>query len=248
MIYVEDLCKSFGEHLVLDHITCHVERDKTTVFVGQSGVGKSVLMKHMVGLLYPDEGKVVVDGKDLAELSEAELYELRKKFGMLFQDGALFDSMTVADNVAFPLRHHTEKREAEIAEIVAEKLRQVGMPGTEEMMPSELSGGMRKRVGLARALALDPEIVFFDEPTTGLDPVIAATVDNLISETQEQLGITFVVISHDIPSTFSIAHNVGVLYGGKLIEYGPRDEIQGSANPILRQFFARKAEGPIKVV
>ncbi|MEW6356320.1 MAG: ABC transporter ATP-binding protein [Planctomycetota bacterium] len=248
MIYVKGLCKSFGDNLVLDHVTCHVERNRTTVFVGPSGVGKSVLMKHMVGLLQPDEGEVIVDGKDLAGLGEAELYELRKKFGMLFQDAALFDSMTVGENVAFPIRHHTEKREPEIAAIVAEKLRQVGMPGTEGMMPSELSGGMRKRVGLARALALDPEIVFFDEPTTGLDPVTAATVDKLIAETQERLGITFVVISHDIASTFTIAHHVGVLYEGRLIEYGPREEIQTSENPILRQFFARKAEGPIKVV
>ena len=167
---------------------------------------------------------------------------------MLFQDAALFDSLTVEENVAFPLRHHTKKRDSEIEEIVAEKLRQVGMPDTQDMMPSELSGGMRKRVGLARALALDPQIVFFDEPTSGLDPVIAATVDKLISETQEKLGITFVVISHDIPGTFAIAHNVGVLYGNKLIEYGPREKIRHSDNPILQQFFAREAEGPIKVV
>jgi len=248
MILIKDLCKAFGDHVVLDHINCRVAHGKTTVFVGPSGVGKSVLIKHMVGLLYPDEGEVIVEGKDLTKLSERELYELRKKFGMLFQDAALFDSMTVEENVAFPLRHHTKKSESEIGDIVAEKLRQVGMPGTKEMMPSELSGGMRKRVGLARALALDPEIVFFDEPTSGLDPVIAATVDKLISETQAELGKTFVVISHDIPGTFAIAHNIGVLFDAKLIEYGPKEEIRESPNPILRQFFARKAEGPIKLV
>lgn len=248
MIEIRDLSKSFGSNRVLDHVTCHIERGKTTVFVGPSGVGKSVLLKHMVGLLDPDEGEVIVDGKNLTQLPEPELYQLRKKFGMLFQDAALFDSMTVGENVAFPLRHHTRKSEAEIAEVVAEKLRQVGMPATAEMMPSELSGGMRKRVGLARALALDPEIVFFDEPTSGLDPVIAATVDKLISETQRKLGITFIVISHDIPGTFAVAHCVGVLFQGKLIEYGPKEEIRNSKNPILQQFFARKAEGPIKPV
>jgi len=248
MIYIRNLSKSFGNHKVLDNITCHIERNKTTVFVGPSGVGKSVLLKLMVGLLTPDEGEVIVDGKNIAKISQKELYELRKKFGMLFQDGALFDSMTVAENVAFPLRHHTDKSEEEIREIVERKLRQVGLPRIGDKMPSELSGGMRKRVGLARALALDPEIVFFDEPTSGLDPVMAAAVDDLIRRTQEELGITFVVISHDIEGTFAIAHNVGVLYDGKLIEYGSCDEIKNSDNPILRQFFSRKAEGPIRVV
>ena len=248
MIEIRGLTKSLGGRLVLDHVTCTIEQRKTTVFIGPSGVGKTVLIKHIVGLLQPDAGEIFVDGVDITKLGEDALYEVRMKFGMLFQDAALFDSMTVFENVAFPLRHHTQKKEREIEEIVERKLRQVGMPGIGQKMPAELSGGMRKRVGLARALALDPEIVLFDEPTSGLDPVMADTVDKLIKQTQQDLGITFIVISHDIPSTFQIAHIIGMIYEGRLIEYGPKEKIQNSANPILRQFFSRQAEGPMQVV
>jgi phospholipid/cholesterol/gamma-HCH transport system ATP-binding protein len=248
LIRICGLTKWLGGKKVLDNITCTIEQQKTTVFVGPSGVGKTVLIKHIVGLLQPDEGEIFVDGTEITRLSEDELYEVRMKFGMLFQDAALFDSMTVFENVAFPLRHHTKKKEREIQEIVEYKLRQVGMPGIGYMMPAELSGGMRKRVGLARALALDPEIVLFDEPTSGLDPVMADTVDKLIAQTQKKLGITFVVISHDIASTFQIAHNIGVMYEGRLIEYGRKEQVRNSQNPILRQFFSRQAEGPMRVV
>ena len=248
MIEIRGLTKSLGGRRVLDNVTCTIEQRKTTVFIGPSGVGKTVLIKHIVGLLQPDAGEILVDGVDITKLGEDELYKIRQKFGMLFQDAALFDSMTVFENVAFPLHHHTEKNEREIEEIVERKLRQVGMPGIGQKMPAELSGGMRKRVGLARALALDPEIVLFDEPTSGLDPVMADTVDKLIAQTQKELGITFIVISHDIASTFQIAHNIGVLYEGRLIEYGPREQIKNSQNPILRQFFSRQAEGPMRVV
>ena len=248
MIEIRGLTKSLGGRKVLDNVTCTIEQRKTTVFIGPSGVGKTVLIKHIVGLLEPDAGEILVDGVDITKLGEHALYEIRMKFGMLFQDAALFDSMTVFENVAFPLRHHTRKKDKEIEEIVERKLRQVGMPGIGAKMPAELSGGMRKRVGLARALALDPEIVLFDEPTSGLDPVMADTVDKLIKQTQQDLGITFIVISHDIPSTFQIAHNIGMLYQGRLIEYGPKDQIQNSKNPILRQFFSRQAEGPMQLV
>ena len=248
MIEIRGLTKSLGGRKVLDNVTCTIEQRKTTVFIGPSGVGKTVLIKHIVGLLEPDAGEILVDGVDITKLGERALYEIRMKFGMLFQDAALFDSMTVFENVAFPLRHHTRKKDKEIEEIVERKLRQVGMPGIGAKMPAELSGGMRKRVGLARALALDPEIVLFDEPTSGLDPVMADTVDKLIKQTQQDLGITFIVISHDIPSTFQIAHNIGMLYQGRLIEYGPKDQIQNSKNPILRQFFSRQAEGPMQLV
>ncbi len=248
MIRIKGLSKSLGGRKILDGITCVIEQRKTTVFIGPSGVGKTVLIKHIVGLIEPDEGEIWVDDVNITELSEDELYEVRKKFGMLFQDAALFDSMTVFENVAFPLRHHTRKKDKEIADIVERKLRQVGLPGIGAKLPSELSGGMRKRVGLARALALDPEIVLFDEPTSGLDPVMADTVDKLIKRTQDELGITFIVISHDISSTFQIAHNIGMIYEGRLIEYGPREQVENSQNPILRQFFARQAEGPMQVV
>lgn len=248
MIEIRGLTKTLGGKVVLDNISCIIEQRKTTVFIGPSGVGKTVLIKHIVGLIQPDAGEIIVDGVDITKLNEDELYKIRMKFGMLFQDAALFDSLSVFENVAFPLRHHTKKKEQEIAEIVERKLRQVGLPGIGDMMPAELSGGMRKRVGLARALALDPEIVLFDEPTSGLDPVMADTVDRLIKKTQEELGITFIVISHDIASTFQIAHNIGMIYQGRLIEYGPKEQIQNSQNPILRQFFARQAEGPMQVV
>jgi len=173
---------------------------------------------------------------------------VRKKFGMLFQDGALFDSMDVGENVAFPLRRHTKKSEREIREIVANKLAQVGLPGIEHKFPSELSGGMRKRVGIARAIALEPEIVLFDEPNSGLDPVMSDAIDKLILRMQHELGLTFVVISHDIPGTFQIADRIAMLYKSKLIAYGPAQELREAQDPILRQFFDRSADGPIQVV
>lgn len=240
--------KAFGPHQVLSDVSLAIERGKTTVIIGPSGTGKSVFIKLLVGLLQPDSGAILVDGQDVTRLKEHELYQVRKKFGMLFQDGALFDSMNVGDNVAFPLRQHTKKSEREIKEIVSLKLAQVGLPGVEGKFPAELSGGMRKRVGIARAIALEPEIVLFDEPNSGLDPVMSDAIDKLILRMQHELGLTFIVISHDIPGTFQVADRIAMLYKSKLIAYGAKDKLKGTDNAILRQFFDRSAEGPIQVV
>jgi phospholipid/cholesterol/gamma-HCH transport system ATP-binding protein len=248
IISFQGVHKAFGHQKVLDDVTLDIERGKTTVIIGPSGTGKSVFIKLLVGLLKPDQGAIRVDGEDITRLKERQLYEVRKKFGMLFQDGALFDSMDVGENVAFPLRRHTKKPEREIREIVANKLAQVGLPGIEHKFPSELSGGMRKRVGIARAIALEPEIVLFDEPNSGLDPVMSDAIDKLIRRMQHELGLTFVVISHDIPGTFQIADRIAMLYKSKLIAYGNASDMQHSQDPILRQFFDRSADGPIQVV
>jgi len=224
---------------VLEDVSCVIPDGKITVFIGPSGVGKSVLMKMIVGLERPDSGSVLVDGEDVGDMNEKGLYRLRRKLGMLFQDGALLDSMTAGDNVAFPLRRHTSLDEDEIARTVRDKLAVVGMPGCEEKMPSELSGGMRKRVGLARAIALEPRIVLFDEPTSGLDPLMADAIDELILEMQRKLRCTFVVNSHDIPGTFRIADLIGVLYDSRLIAYGEREKVKNSKDPLLERFFSR---------
>ncbi|MEJ2744707.1 MAG: ABC transporter ATP-binding protein [bacterium] len=239
MIEYIGVSKSFGDLKVLEGISCTIPDSRITVFIGPSGVGKSVLMKMLVGLERPDEGAVLVDGEDVVHMDERSLYRLRRRMGMLFQDGALLDSMTAGENVAFPMRQHTNMTEAEIASAVAEKLLLVGMPGCEEKWPSELSGGMRKRVGLARAIALNPSIVLFDEPTSGLDPLMADAIDELILDMQRKLGCTFVVISHDIPGTYKIADRVGVLYDTKLIAYGEKEEVYRSRDPILVKFFSR---------
>jgi len=248
VIRYENVSKSFGDNLVLDDVSLDIRRDKTTVIVGPSGVGKSVFIKILVGLLSPDSGRVMVDGVDVTKLKQKDLFTMRKRFGMMFQDGALFDSMTVGENVAFPLVQHTKHDPARIREIVAEKLSSVGLPGIEGLFPSELSGGMRKRVGFARAIVMEPEIVLFDEPNSGLDPVMADAIDSLILKMQAELGITFLVISHDIPSTERIADYVGMLYNSKLIAFGKKEDVLHSGNPTLSQFFARSSEGPIKVV
>jgi phospholipid/cholesterol/gamma-HCH transport system ATP-binding protein len=241
MIEYINVSKSFGDLKVLENVSCRIEKGLTTVFIGPSGVGKSVLMKMIIGLEYPDKGRVLVDGEDVSRMNERTLYRLRRKMGMLFQDGALFDSMTVGENVAFPLKMHTRKTASERRRLVGEKLSLVGMPGCEDKMPSELSGGMRKRVGLARAIALQPEIVLFDEPTSGLDPFIADTIDELILEMKRKLRCTFVVISHDIPGTLKIADRIGFLYDTRLLAYGTRDEIINSNDALLKRFFSRDA-------
>jgi phospholipid/cholesterol/gamma-HCH transport system ATP-binding protein len=235
-IEVEDLHKSFNGEEVLRGISLKILRGKITVILGKSGVGKSVLLKHFIGLLKPDRGRVLVDGMDIMTLPPPELRKLREKFGMLFQSAALFDSMTVFENVAFPLVEHTSYDRDKIREIVLNKLALVGLHGVENKMPSELSGGMRKRVGLARAIALEPEILLYDEPTTGLDPVMARSVDNLIVETQEKLKITSVVISHDIMSALDIADTVVMLDKGKVIFEGKRDEFISCSHPAVVEF------------
>jgi len=248
MIKLVDIYKSFGRQKVLDGLNLDIEDGKTTVIIGGSGGGKSVLLKHIIGLIKPDSGQVIVDDVDIASLNDRDLNEVRKKFGMLFQEAALFDSMNVMENVAFPLREHTRKKEKEIREIVKERLRAVGLTGIEDKMPSELSGGMRKRVGLARAIALHPQIVLFDEPTTGLDPVMTEAINELIVETQKKFNLTCVVISHDVQSIFTVGHKIAMLYEGRIIEYGTPDKIKMSSNPVLRQFLSGSLEGPISVM
>ena len=201
----------------------------------------------MVGLMRPDRGQLLVDGEDVSTLGKRDMNRVRKRFGMLFQEGALFDSMTVGGNVAFPLVEHTKLGQEEIAARVAEMLRVVGLPGIEEKMPSELSGGMRKRVGLARALIRQPEIVLFDEPTSGLDPIMADAIDRLIVDTRRESGRTYVVISHDIRATFHIADYIAMLYEGKIIAYGTPEQIRDNRNPFLVQFLRGTSEGPIRI-
>lgn len=240
-IRLSNVCKSFGTQLVLDNLNLTVEPNRITVIIGESGGGKSVLLKHIIGLIRPDSGSVYVDNVDISALNDRKLNEVRKNFGMLFQEAALFDSMTVGENVAFPIKEHTRLSNEEIGVIVKEKLRQVGLKKVVQKMPSELSGGMRKRVGLARAIALDPKIILFDEPTTGLDPIRRDDIDRLIVKTQQHTNATCLIISHDIDSTFKIAHNVAMLYDGRIIEYGSPEKIKSSKNPAVKNFIEGKS-------
>jgi phospholipid/cholesterol/gamma-HCH transport system ATP-binding protein len=235
-IRIVDLHKSFGMQKVLDGIDLEIEKGKITVIIGKSGGGKSVLLKHLIGLIKPDQGAIWINDIEITKLKEKELNEIRIKFGMLFQEAALFDSMDVFDNIAFPLREHTKKAEKEIEKIVENKLKQVGLLRFGDKMPAELSGGMRKRVGLARALALDPETILFDEPTSALDPIISLTILDLIKETQTYLNKTYVVISHDLMGMFRIADKVAFLSDGKIIEYGTPYEIRRSKNEVTMEF------------
>jgi len=244
VVRFEGVSKSFGDKVVLRDLTLDIPRGRTTVILGPSGTGKSVFIKLLVGLLEPDSGSILVDGTNVATATEVELFEVRKQIGMLFQDGALFDSLTVADNIAFPLRRHTKRSDEEIAEKVASLLAQVGLPGIEDLMPSELSGGMRKRVSLARAIVMDPEIVLFDEPNSGLDPVTSDEIDALIGRMKADLGMTFVVISHDIVGTFAVADKIAMLYNGGLIAEGTPDEVLHSRSEVVRRFLKRNLELP----
>ncbi len=247
MIEIIELKKSFNGKVVLDGVDLTIERGRITVIIGRSGEGKSVLLKHIIGLLRPDSGRILFEGKDITKMNEEEFHEILKRFGMLFQGAALFDSMTVGENVGFPLMEHTDLPHEKIGKIVAEKLRRVGLVGVEDMMPAELSGGMKKRVGLARAIVMDPEIVLFDEPTTGLDPIMSDSIADLILETQRALETTYVVITHDIKLTYKIADTIAMLHKGKIIEKGTVEEMKQNTNPVLRQFLEGRAEGPIKV-
>ena len=244
-ISIRGLTKSFGPQTVLEDITFDVPKSRISLMLGPSGTGKSVFLKHLVGLLKPDRGEIWIDGKNVPALNEKELYEVRRKFGVLFQDGALFGSMTVYDNVAFPLREHTKKKEAEINDIVSEKLSMVGLRGAEGKLPGEISGGMKKRAGLARALVLDPEIVLFDEPDSGLDPVRTAFLNELIIDLNRQLDATFIVVSHDIATARNVADYIGMLYRRNLVKFGPASEMFESENPVVRQFLAGATDGPI---
>jgi len=244
-ISVRSLTKSFGPQTVLEDITFDVPRGRITLMLGPSGTGKSVFLKHLVGLLKPDRGEIWIDGKNVPALNERDLYAVRRKFGVLFQDGALFGSMNVYDNVAFPLREHTKKKEGEINDIVTEKLTMVGLTGAEAKLPGEISGGMKKRAGLARALVLDPEIVLFDEPDSGLDPVRTAFLNELIIDLNSQLDATFIVVSHDIATARNVADYIGMLYRRNLVQFGPASEMFASDNPVVKQFLAGATDGPI---
>ena len=240
-----DVVKSFGRNTVLDGLNLGIPDGMITMILGPSGTGKSVCIKHMVGLLYPDEGDVLVHGRSVPDMTDDELFDMRKKFGVLFQDGALFGSMNLYDNVAFPLRQHTEKSEDEIRGIVSRRLKEVGLGGAEEKMPNELSGGMRKRAGFARALVLDPEIVLFDEPDSGLDPVRTALLCDLIKEVHEENGGTYVVITHDIASARRTPEYMAILWRGKIVEAGLRQDLFESENKFVRQFLAGESAGPL---
>jgi len=237
--------KSFGRNHVLRGLNMGLPEGKISMIIGPSGTGKSVCIKHIVGLLYPDEGDVIVHGRSVPSLPDAELFELRKKFGVLFQDGALFGSLNLWDNVAFPLRQHTEKSDEEIAEIVNRRMSEVGLGGEGAKMPNELSGGMRKRAGFARALVLDPEIVLFDEPDSGLDPVRTALLCELIKEVHSEHGGCYCVITHDIMSARRVAEHLCVLWKGRIVESGPAEELFASENPFVRQFLSGEAAGPL---
>jgi phospholipid/cholesterol/gamma-HCH transport system ATP-binding protein len=245
VIRIVDVHKAFGAHRVLSGVTCSMPKGEITVVMGPSGTGKSVLLRHIVGLLFPDSGDVVVEGKHVPQLNEDQLLGLRRDIGMLFQDGALFSSMNLYDNVAFPLRQHTRNSETKIREIVMSRLREVGLAGAEKRMPSELSGGMRKRAGFARALVLEPRILLFDEPDSGLDPVRTALLCELIKEIQRKYGSTAVVISHDIKAVFEIADHIVLLHGGRVVDEGSRAAIQKSTKEFTRQFIKGAVAGPL---
>jgi phospholipid/cholesterol/gamma-HCH transport system ATP-binding protein len=248
VIEIINLHKTFNNNHVLCGVDLQIERGETMVVIGGSGSGKSVLIKHVIGLLTPDDGNVIIDDVDIFNLREKDLNEFRKKYGMLFQGAALFDSLTVWENVGFGLMQHSLLSKKEVREIVRSKLEMVGLKGIEDLMPSELSGGMRKRVGLARAIAMEPEIILYDEPTTGLDPIMADAINNLILEMKKKLNVTAITITHDMVSAYKIGDRIAMLYEGKIHEVGTPDEIRRSENPIVQQFITGSSEGPIKAV
>lgn len=245
MIEIVNIKKNFLDQEVLRGVNLQVPNGKITAIVGPSGCGKSVLLKHVIGLLKPDEGDLLVDGGNIARLNGRALNEIRKKFGMLFQGAALFDSMDVFENVSFPLIEKTKLSLREIRRRVEKELNNVGIVGMDAKYPSQLSGGMKKRVGLARVLVMDPEIVLVDEPTTGLDPIMKKAIHKLILETQRRVGFTAIVVSHDIPDVFEICDFVAMLHEGKIIEHGSPREFQSSENPVVRGFLKGEANGSV---
>jgi phospholipid/cholesterol/gamma-HCH transport system ATP-binding protein len=255
-VQFSDIYKSFGRNHVLRGLNMSIPEGMVTMIIGPSGTGKSVCIKHMVGLLYPDSGDVLVHGQSVPEMTDAELFEMRKKFGLLFQDGALFGSMNLYDNVAFPLRQHTEQGEDEIEAIVMRRLAEVGLADSRQRFPNELSGGMRKRAGFARALVLEPDIVLFDEPDSGLDPVRTALLGELILEVHRDMVQeakqahkpflpTFAVVTHDIMSARRVADYINVLWRGRIVEAGPAEDMLNSRNPFIRQFLSGESQGPL---
>lgn len=246
MIELADVHKKLGGQMVLDGVDLEIERGETMVIIGRSGSGKSVTVKHMVRLLSPDSGTVTVDGVDVCSLNKAGLFELRRRFGVLFQSGALIGWLSVFDNVALPLREHTKMAPEEIERAVTEKLGLLDLAEHAEKMPADLSGGMRKRAGLARAIVLDPEIVLYDEPTSGLDPIMASRINQLIIDVKEKLGVTSVVVTHDMESAYKVADRIAMLYAGKIVQIGTPDEIRNSDDVVVRQFVEGRVEGPIE--
>ena len=243
-----NLFKSFGENQVLRGVNLEVQPGESMVVIGGSGSGKTVLIKCIIGLTQPDEGEIYVDGLEITSLNEKGMNEVRKKFGMLFQWGALFDSMTVWENVGFGLRHQRHLKEEEIRKIASEKLALVGLKNVEDLMPSELSGGMKKRVSLARAIAIEPEILLYDEPTTGIDPIMADAINDLMIEMRQKLDVTSIAITHDMKSAYKIADRIAMLFNGKIVEVGSPEEIKNSSSLIVQQFIQGKSDGPIKII
>ena len=244
-VVVTDLTKSFGKQRIWGDVTLTLPPGEISVMLGPSGTGKSVFLKTLIGLLKPDKGSIVIRDVDVANCSEHKLYETRKLFGVLFQDGALFGSMNLFDNIAFPMREHTKRSEREIADIVHEKLEMVGLSGTENKLPGEISGGMRNRAGLARALVLDPEIILFDEPDSGLDPVRVALLNQLIVDLNAQTDATFLIVTHDIGTARTVPDNLGMLFRRELVMFGPREVLLTSDVPVVDQFLNGRKEGPI---
>jgi len=245
LIEVRNLYKRFGRQVVLQGLNLDIRRGEIMAVIGRSGTGKSVFLKHLIGLIRPDSGQVLVDGEDIHGGGSRHLAHVRERFGMLFQGGALFDSLTVEDNIAFPLRERTRMSAAQIRTVVAETLKGVGLEGVEGKLPDELSGGMRKRVALARALAMHPEIVLFDEPTTGLDPILVQAIHRLIADTQARFHYTAVIVSHEIPEIFDIATRVAMLHNGAILEVETAVRFPQSSNPAVQQFIAGRLEGPL---
>lgn len=244
-VRVEGLSKTFGKQTIWRDVSLTLPAGQISVMLGPSGTGKSVFLKALIGLIKPDEGHIVIEDVDIATCSERDLYEIRKLFGVLFQDGALFGSMSLYDNIAFPLREHTKKKESEIRKIVMEKIDLVGLTGAEDKLPGEISGGMRKRAGLARALVLEPEIILFDEPDSGLDPVRTAFINQLMVDLNAQTEATFLIVTHDINTARTVPDNIGLLYHRHLSMFGPREMLLSSQEPAVRQFLNAQTVGPI---
>jgi len=244
-VELENVRKKFGDQPVLRGVNLKVSEGETLVVIGQSGCGKSVMLKHIVGLMKPDAGRILIDSEDITGYDELRLFTVRRKFGFLFQSSALLDSLTVAENVGLGLVEHTTSSPSEIRNIVREKLALVGMEGVEDYMPADLSGGMKKRAGLARAIAMEPEIVLYDEPTTGLDPIMADTINGLILSLKNQLRITSVVVTHDMKSARKVADRIAMLHQGEIIFSGTAGEFDGTDDPVVRQFVEGRSEGPI---
>ncbi len=245
MIEIINLCKAFGNNVVLDNLNLTLNAGETTVIIGRSGCGKSVLLKHIIGLMKPDSGQVLIDGKDITTVGDKELKKIRMKFGMLFQGAALFDSLSVGENVGFVLLEHTNTPRHIIRERATECLNLVGLKDIEDLKPAELSGGMKKRVGLARAICMRPEIILYDEPTTGVDPIMGDAINDLIKQLHDKLKTTSIAVTHDMRSAYKIATRIAMLYNGKIIANGSPEEIKNSKDAVVKQFITGAAAGPI---